>query len=293
MKISDQTVRSAFGLLAGLAFAGISATESYSQYQSRFMSARDGVVGRGAVLYKDRVKAEVERLQAMSSSAFTDKQFGAKSMHIAGAGAAARVSADDCRSSYLCSQTALPVSLISFGGERTGEGTVLLSWETANEMNNAGFEIERSFSSTSGFSRAGFAAPNRNGSGLYSFPDLNKHQGITYYRLKQLDLDGTFSYSQIIAVDGIKGEVVLFAAPNPGRASDISLRLTGGDKPGKVQLTVYDMRGIVVGKEDDFQPDADGRIPLSSLLPSLSPGMYIVKVNSAGEQRAVNLVISR
>lgn len=291
MRISDQTARSAFGLLAGLVFVGISATESYSQHQYRLIPVHDAPVGRGAVVYKDRVRAEVERLQARSSSAFAEKQFGAKSMLLAKAGAGARVSSD-CGSSYLCSQTSLPVSLISFKGERTGEGTVLLSWETASEISNAGFEIERSFSTTSRFSRAGFVEPVRNGSGQYTFPDLNKHQGITYYRLKQVDLDGTFSYSQIIAVDGMKGEITLFAAPNPGRVSEISLRLTGVGIADGIQLTIYDMRGIIVGKKEDFQPDPEGRIQLSSLLPTLSPGIYIAKINSGGTQSAVSLVIS-
>ncbi|ODS80845.1 MAG: hypothetical protein ABS46_13095 [Cytophagaceae bacterium SCN 52-12] len=280
-------------MLTGLAFIGISVTKSYSQHQHRFMPVREVPAGGSTVPYKDRIRAEVEQLQTRSSAAFADKQFGAKSRLLAGAGAGARVSSDCGSGSYLCSQISLPVSLISFSGERTGEGTVLLSWETASEMKNAGFEIERSFSTTSQFSRAGFAAPVQSGAGRYIFPDLNNHQGITYYRLKQLDLDGTFSYSQIIAVDGMKGEIVLFAAPNPGRASEISLRLTAGDTGENIHLTVYDMRGIVVGKEQNFKPGPDGRIQLSSLLPSLSPGMYIVKVNSAGTQTAVNLVISR
>lgn len=291
MRFSDQVIRSAFGLLAGLIFTGISAEESYAQRQPGFMSVHNAPRGRSVVIPKDETRREVERLQARSSSAFVDKQFGAGSRLLAGADARARMS-EDCGSNYLCTQTQLPVSLVSFKGERTGEGTVLLSWETASEINNAGFEIERSFTTTSGFDKAGFVQPILNGSGRYTFPDLNVHRGITYYRLKQLDLDGAFTYSQIIAIDGMKNETTLFAAPNPGRASEVSLRLTGGDMRQKIQLTVYDMRGITVGKEENFQPGPDGRISLSSLLPSLSPGRYIVKVNYGDVQSAVNLVIN-
>lgn len=291
MRFSDQVTRSAFGLLAGLIFNGIAATEGYAQGQPGLLSAHNAPTGRSVVAHKDRTWAEVERLQARSSSAFTNRQFGAGSRVQARTGAGARLFSD-CGSGYLCNQTPLPVSLVSFKGERHSEGIVLLSWETASEKNNAGFEIERSFSATSGFGKVGFVQSVLSGSGRYTFSDINAHRDITYYRLKQLDSDGTFSYSQMIAVDGMKGAITLFAAPNPGRASEISLRLAGGGKPESVQLTVYDMRGMVVGKEKEFQPDPDGRIQLSSLLPFLSPGMYILKVNSAGAQTAVNLVVS-
>jgi hypothetical protein len=96
----------------------------------------------------------------------------------------------------------LPVELTSFTSSASAEG-VTLSWTTASEINNHGFEIERSYDGNI-FSSVGFV----NGHGTttethnYSFIDKpgNNAKGILYYRLKQVDLNGQSSYSQILTV---------------------------------------------------------------------------------------------
>jgi hypothetical protein len=109
----------------------------------------------------------------------------------------------------------LPVVLTGFGAARTAAG-VRLRWSTASEINSARFEIERSADGVD-YSAAG-AVPAAGSSALpraYSFLDAPA-AGSLYYRLRQVDLDGTVHYSPTVAVAGPLAEFVL--APNPTRA---------------------------------------------------------------------------
>lgn len=93
----------------------------------------------------------------------------------------------------------IPVELTSFTAEQTASG-ILLKWTTASELNNRGFAIERSSSNL--WEEIGFV----NGYGTttsakqYSFTDNSPLSGSIFYRLKQLDFDGSFTYSNEIEV---------------------------------------------------------------------------------------------
>jgi hypothetical protein len=92
---------------------------------------------------------------------------------------------------------ALPVELTSLNAELSDDNTVLLTWMTATEKNNVGWEIERSSEgevwSKVGFQKgSGFSKAIRN----YSWEDKQPMNGLNYYRLKQLDYDGNVSYSK-------------------------------------------------------------------------------------------------
>ncbi len=96
--------------------------------------------------------------------------------------------------------TPLPVELTSFFA-RSEETSVFLNWETATEINNYGFEIERSLDKGE-FEKIGFIEGNGNSNSpkQYSFTDKYVN-GIISYRLKQIDFDGDFTYSDIINVE--------------------------------------------------------------------------------------------
>jgi len=101
----------------------------------------------------------------------------------------------------------LPVELISFTAE-VEENTVKLFWQTATETNNSGFEIERKallFEESLGEAWESIAFVNGNGttteSKTYSCIDKNLSAGKYKYRLKQIDYDGTFTYSNVIEVE--------------------------------------------------------------------------------------------
>ncbi|HET6995187.1 MAG TPA: choice-of-anchor tandem repeat GloVer-containing protein, partial [Chitinophagaceae bacterium] len=111
----------------------------------------------------------------------------------------------------------LPVDLVFFKADKK-EQTVLLAWKTAQEQKSDRFEIERSADGNS-FHLIGTVAASGNTSMVtsYSFTDHQPLDGINYYRLKQIDIDGLFAYSKIVSADfGKAGKLTVF--PNP--ASD-------------------------------------------------------------------------
>jgi len=110
---------------------------------------------------------------------------------------------------WTSSETPLPVELVSFNAFSQGSG-VELKWNTATEINNYGFEVERRAAENRSlqvngsleWKRAGFVEGNgtTNASKEYSFTDSKLSAGKYFYRLKQIDRDGKFSYSQAVEV---------------------------------------------------------------------------------------------
>ncbi|MCB9081030.1 MAG: T9SS type A sorting domain-containing protein [Lewinellaceae bacterium] len=128
----------------------------------------------------------------------------------------------DSVSTYLCTPlgviiAALPVTLTSFTGRSLGDGQVQLQWATASEVNNAYFSVEHSPTGQS-FSPIGQAdgAGTTNQPQTYSFLHTGVGAGIQYYRLRQVDFDGTTAYSPVISVN-VKGDApqTLRVYPNP------------------------------------------------------------------------------
>lgn len=115
---------------------------------------------------------------------------------------------------------ALPIELLFFEAYRLDKNNVQLDWATESETNNEGFEIERMLDTETEFRKIDWVDGFGTTTNVinYSLNDVNPHQGISYYRLKQLDFDGTFSYSPIRAVEGYKldgGSLLVY--PNPVR----------------------------------------------------------------------------
>jgi hypothetical protein len=126
---------------------------------------------------------------------------------------------------------ALPVTWLNFSGKLQGS-SVLLTWQTADEVNNKGFTIQRSGNGnlfySIGFKPAG---------AQYSFTDLNPLPGHNYYRLQQTDIDGKTTYSRVIKVDA-EMTTRLRLYPNPARGKII----VNGIRPGS-RLLIYDAVG--------------------------------------------------
>lgn len=103
-------------------------------------------------------------------------------------------------SSGWISGVVLPTELLDFTGKHI-EGGNLLTWQTANETSNKGFEIERQKTANDSWETLGFVASksSKKTANEYSFRDIAPHS-MSYYRLRQLDNDGQFTYSKTIAV---------------------------------------------------------------------------------------------
>jgi len=136
----------------------------------------------------------------------------------------------------------IPVELTAFSASYEN-GMVMLKWTTATETNNQGFEIQRK--SNEDYTTIGFV--NGNGTTTqpqsYSFTDNEIGNGVYSYRLKQMDYDGTFSYSNVIEVDVTAPLQFELSQnyPNPFNPSTtINFSLA---KESNVNLKVFDLLG--------------------------------------------------
>ncbi len=141
----------------------------------------------------------------------------------------------------------LPVEMVSFSANTNGN-SVNLEWITASETNNRGFSVEKSFDG-SNFTEVGFVAGKGSSSLMnkYSFTENNAGAPVVYYRLKQVDFDGTASYSETIKVEFTLVPAV-FALnqnfPNPFNPStSISFSVA---EEGMASLMIYSISGELV-----------------------------------------------
>jgi hypothetical protein len=114
-------------------------------------------------------------------------------------------------------QTYLPIELLNFNAKATNENTVQINWQTASEINNDYFTIEKSKDGLNWKKLIDIDGAG-NSSALLSYESIDRFllMGISYYRLKQTDFDGQFSYSQIRSVQinkPINSSVTIY--PNP------------------------------------------------------------------------------
>ncbi|MDP3930536.1 MAG: T9SS type A sorting domain-containing protein [Bacteroidota bacterium] len=148
----------------------------------------------------------------------------------------------------------LPVQMSFFTAMASNED-VILSWATASELNNKGFELERSYDGIN-FENFGFVkgAGNSVRTQRYSATDINAftNSNTLYYRLKQIDFDGMYTYSSIAVVNknALEG-FVSNVFPNPF-VSDFIVQINT-PQSGKAELTLIDITGkIVASRTDDL-----------------------------------------
>lgn len=141
----------------------------------------------------------------------------------------------------------LPVELIQFNALRQNADEVLLNWATASEINNQGFQLERMLEGETAFTEIAWIDGKGNSiiTNHYQHIDKNSTLGISYYRLKQVDFDGTVTYSEVRAVEGqSNGKYIDWKLyPNPVAAE---LHLTFKQLPKQVThatFSIFSMNG--------------------------------------------------
>jgi hypothetical protein len=181
----------------------------------------------------------------------------------------------------------LPVEFLSFAGESMKDG-VLLQWVTATEKDNDRFELERS-SDGQNFLKVGQVKGNGNSNTkrTYALRDIRAEKGTHYYRLKQIDFNGEFEYSKIVAVNHMFGALAaqMVMAPNPVSNGQFNLSLPQAATDATVQL--LDMQGRVLHTQQLEAGSTDVNISTNNL----RPGMYLIKLQDGSQHSQGRLIV--
>ncbi len=175
----------------------------------------------------------------------------------------------------------IPVELLSFTASVSGN-SVQLYWSTATELNNSGFEIERSYNNGK-WDKVGFIKGAGTSTSVqnYSFFDRNLIPGKYFYRLKQIDFDGTFEYSQILELDvnSLNKFELSQNYPNPFNPStSISFSIP---QSGNVKLSIYNLLGQELGTLINKNMEA-GSYSVNFNAENLFSGIYIYRLEHNG-----------
>ncbi|MBV9961707.1 MAG: T9SS type A sorting domain-containing protein [Parafilimonas sp.] len=180
----------------------------------------------------------------------------------------------------------LAVNWLTFTAQKTGAHTVLLNWSTESRANSDHFEIERS---SDGISFTKIASANTilsNGTQHYSYTDNSPLNSLSYYRIKQVDKDGSFQYSSIQKInladvvhlwnvfpDPAKDKANVYALSNYAKA-DISI----ADLNGKIVYR-YTAGNIIAGQ------------PITIPVQQLSKGLYVIKIATEQNTYTQKLIV--
>ncbi len=138
----------------------------------------------------------------------------------------------------------VPVEFVNVKAKGLDNGNVLVEWSTATEVNNELFEVERMVNGEE-FTKIGEVLGAGNSVSIlkYGFLDANAPQsGNVYYRIKQIDFDGQYSYSNVVAVE-MESELDVIVYPNPTRGNFV-VKTTESDDEITVEL--IDMKGTII-----------------------------------------------
>ncbi|WP_377130585.1 IPT/TIG domain-containing protein [Rufibacter roseus] len=181
----------------------------------------------------------------------------------------------------------LPVELVDFTASPSERG-VTLSWETASERDNAYFEVQSTTDLKGGQFKAlgqvDSKATNSSVATAYKFEDASPAGGQTYYRLKQVDLNGSYEYSKVIVIERgtvHKASTTVIPFPNPV-LSKLNLNVET-QKAGQLKVSVYRTTGNKVFEQVFFVETGRTSVEIQEEQLSLSPGVYILTTQMHGK----------
>ena len=187
----------------------------------------------------------------------------------------------------------VPVELVNFSAV-VKDGRVVLQWETSTETNNHGFEIERSLNGVN-FIRRGFVQGNGTSTQnhSYTFSD-NAVDDKLYYRLKQVDFDGSFNYSKTVEVNGISVDKFVLKQnyPNPFNPSTTIEFSVPAKK--YMQLKIYDVTGREIADllSKELEP-GNYSVRFDAGKYHLASGVYFYRLSSSNYSETKKLIFAK
>lgn len=178
--------------------------------------------------------------------------------------------------------TPLPIELLTFNATLIEGNIVKLEWQTATEINNDYFTIARS---DNGINFANLfnvdGKGNSNNLEYYTINDENPLNGISYYRLKQTDFNGNFTFSKIVPIEILYPRNSIKIYPNPSTG----ILFVKGANIQKIEVTTIDGKSILL----NYNFSKNGIIHLANQ----SNGVYIVKVTTPYNTEIRKILIKR
>jgi hypothetical protein len=191
-----------------------------------------------------------------------------------------------------CGSVVLPVTLVNFRAA-ADNGKSLLTWTTASETGSSYFDIERS-SDGKTFQKIGSVISARNSNVLrdYQFVDANPF-AVSYYRLKQVDINGDYDYSSMVKVTFSKNKEQVFNIfPNPANASQEVMADLSSFDDKEIELTVSDILGRQLLQQTINVEQSKPTTLFNAH--QLSAGVYIVAfTTTSGVRKQQRLVIQK
>jgi hypothetical protein len=192
-------------------------------------------------------------------------------------------------------QTTLPVTLLSFNGTYKNNAA-LLNWAAENQLNFDHYEIERSTDGTS-FTNVGSKASLQNNTTArenYQHSDnLGTAAGnVFFYRLKMVDADKTFKYSNVIMIRKDQKSITgMTISPNPMVNGNMATVRFEAAASNAIEFKVLDMSGRVVLKQQNNVSEGINSIAIANL-DRLQPGMYVLQMNNGGVVNVTKFTIA-
>lgn len=175
--------------------------------------------------------------------------------------------------------TVLPVTLERFAARKSGE-TAQLEWTVSEASRFSHFEVERSTSGAK-FETLGQVAPRENTNGAYSFNDATPENGTNHYRLKMIDLDGSFTYSAVQRLN-FSIDAAISVYPNPASSN---LYVQTPNAPAMISVT--NAAGITIPAIIATE-GSRSRIDVSSL----PAGLYFVRIQDGAAIQTRRVLVS-
>ncbi|HQY19182.1 MAG TPA: T9SS type A sorting domain-containing protein [Ferruginibacter sp.] len=178
----------------------------------------------------------------------------------------------------------LPVTLLSFTGEQQGK-TILLKWQTSQEINTSHFELERSADANSFMViktviAAGTSSLAKNYLSVDEFP----LSGNNFYRLKMVDADGKYTYSNIVLLKLLSNDVMLSVFPNPA-ANKLNIAIRNITNIAQIQVQVFDNAGKLIAQQSVYNNNG-----ITLDVSKFASGVYLLKIIYSGKEETIRFV---
>ena len=175
----------------------------------------------------------------------------------------------------------IPVKLLSFDGISNNNCTALLKWKTSNEQNILNYEMQYSHDGIN-FTKAG-TLPGKNNSAesSYQFNYSLCSGNIHYFRLKITEVNGSYTYSQLIAINKkCSNTFSLNLAPNP--VAEKLVMTINQPATDKTTITLLNTVGSILYKEEKILNAGENIIKLEAMN-KFAAGTYLVRITNSGE----------